>query len=72
MRTCPRNWEESFGSSLVKQLAWGAVGFILGLLLGGWMWAVVNAVVFTGTGPLGRAWVRRRLERRDREDPARG
>jgi hypothetical protein len=61
---------EPFGSFLVKQLAWGAVGFALGLLLGSWTWAVVNAVVFTGAGLVGRAWVRRRYQRQDRGDAA--
>ncbi|MGY1683551.1 hypothetical protein [Geodermatophilus sp. SYSU D01176] len=51
---------EPFGSFLVKQLAWGAVGFALRLLLVSWTLAVLNAVVFTGTGLVGRAWVRRR------------
>lgn len=54
---------EPFASFLVKQLAWGAVGFALGLLLGSWTWAVLNAVVLTGVGLLGRAWARRRLAR---------
>jgi len=54
---------EPFGSFLVKQLAWGALGFALGLLLGSWTWAVVNAVVVTGAGLAGRAWVRRRYDR---------
>jgi len=61
---------EPFGSFLVEQLARGAVGFALGLLLGSWTWAVVNAVVFTGAGLVGRAWVRRRYKRQDREDAA--
>ena len=60
---------EPFGSFLVKQLAWGAVGFALGLLLGSLTWAVVNAVVFTGVGLVGRAWVRRRLREEDRDQP---
>ncbi|SNS41683.1 hypothetical protein SAMN06893096_10425 [Geodermatophilus pulveris] len=54
---------EPFGSFLVRQLAWGALGFAFGLLVGGWTWAVVNAVVFTGAGLAGRAWVRRRYDR---------
>ncbi|WNV77128.1 hypothetical protein [Geodermatophilus sp. DSM 44513] len=54
---------EPFGSFLVTQLAWGALGFVLGLVLGSWTWAVVNAVVFTGAGLVGRAWVRRRCAR---------
>ena len=65
-----RYLSEPFASFLVKRLAWGAVGFALGLLLGSWTWAVLNAVVFTGSGLLGRAWARRRLARQDREDPA--
>jgi hypothetical protein len=62
---------EPFGSFLVEQLAWGAVGFALGLLLGSWTLAVLDAVVFTGSGLLGRVWARRRLARQDREEPAR-
>ena len=62
---------EPFSSFLVEQLAWGAVGFALGLLLGSWTLAVLNAVVFTGSGLLGRVWARRRLARQDREEPAR-
>ena len=60
---------EPFGSFLVKQLAWGAGGFALGLLLDSLTWAVVNAVVFTGVGLVGRAWVRRRLREEDRDQP---
>ena len=67
-----RYLSEPFGSFLVKQLAWGAVGFAVGLLLGSWALAVLNAVVLTGVGLLGRAWVERRLRRQDREDPAHG
>jgi hypothetical protein len=58
-----RYLSEPFASFLVKRLAWGAVGFALGLLLGSLTWGIVNAVVFTGTGLIGRAWVRRRYER---------
>ena len=60
---------EPFGSFLVEQLAWGAVGFALGLLLGSPTWAVVNAVVLTGVGLVGRAWVARRLRQEDRDQP---
>jgi len=31
--------------------------------------ALVNAVVFTGVGLVGRAWVRRRLREEDRDQP---
>jgi hypothetical protein len=63
---------EPFGSFFVKQLAWGAVGFALGLVLGSWTWAVVNAVVFAGVVRVGRAGVRRRYRRDtgDRSPPA--
>ena len=60
---------EPFGSFLVEQLAWGAVGFALGLLLGSRTLAVLNAVVFTGIGLVGRAWVRRRYRRETGEQP---
>ena len=63
---------EPFGSFLVKQLAWGAVGFALGLLLGSWTLAVLNAVVFTGVGLVGRAWVRRRYRRDPGDQPPPG
>lgn len=63
---------EPSGSFVVEQLAWGAVGFALGLLLGSWTLGVINAVVLTGVGLLGRAWARRRLRRQDREESARG
>ena len=67
-RANDRTWmaqhlSEPFDSFLVEQLAWGAVGFALGLLLGSRTLAVLNAVVFTGTGLVGRAWVRRRYQR---------
>jgi hypothetical protein len=63
-----RSWmeqylREPFGSFLVEQLARGAVGFALGLVLGSWTWPLVNAVVFAGVGLIGRAWVRRRYRR---------
>jgi hypothetical protein len=54
---------EPFGSFLAEQLAWGAVGLALGLVLGSWTWAVTNAVVLAGVGLVGRAWVRRRYRR---------
>jgi hypothetical protein len=60
---------EPFGSFLVEQLARGSVGFAPGLLLGRLTWAVVNAVVFTGVGLVGRAWVGRRLREDDRDQP---
>ncbi len=67
-RTHDRAWMaqylgEPFGSFLGKQLAWGAAGFAVGLLLGSWTLAVLDAVVFTGVGLVGRAWVRRRYRR---------
>ena len=58
-----RYLSEPFGSFLVKRIAWGAVGFALGLLLGSWTPAILNAVVLTGVGLVGRAWVGRRYRR---------
>ncbi len=50
-------------SFAVKQLAWGALGFALGLVLANPAWAVVNLVVFTAAGFLGRAYLRHRYGR---------
>ena len=63
---------EPFGSFLVKRIAWGAVGFVLGLLLGSWTLAILNAVVLTGVGLVGRAWVRRRYRRDPGDRPSSG
>jgi hypothetical protein len=49
-----------FGPFLLKQLAWGFLGALLGLLLGSWTLVVVNFVVFAGAGLIARAWVHRR------------
>ncbi|MEX5717745.1 hypothetical protein [Geodermatophilus maliterrae] len=59
---------EPLGSFTVKQLAWGALGFALGLVLANLTWAVVNLVVFTAAGFVGRAYLRHRY---GREEPRR-
>ncbi|SDC87269.1 hypothetical protein SAMN05660690_2711 [Geodermatophilus telluris] len=60
---------EPFGSFLVKQLAWGALGFALGVVLANLTWAVVNFVVFAGVGLAGRAYLQHRYGRgEDRAD----
>ncbi|GHE11286.1 hypothetical protein [Klenkia taihuensis] len=49
-----------FGRFLVVQLAWGCLGALVGVLLSGWVLAVVLFVVFAGSGLVGREVVRRR------------
>jgi len=57
---------EPLGAFLVKQLAWGAAGFALGIVLGSLTWAIVNFVVFAGAGLVAREFIRRWYRSKDR------
>jgi Flp pilus assembly protein TadB len=59
-RVTARGYAGPLGAFLLKQLAWGVVGALLGLLFGSWTLVVVNFVVFAGVGLVARAWVHRR------------
>lgn len=55
------------GPFLLRTLAWGLVGAVIGYLLGGWFWALV---MFLGWGPstlLIRWWARQRYVNRRTE-----
>lgn len=61
--------QQPFGPFLLKQLAWGCIGALLGGLLGSLTFAVVNFVVFAGVGLVLRAYSRWRYRK---EDPTPG